>query len=259
MEIISIANLKGGVGKSTTAINLANNLAQKGYRVLLIDNDKQGNTSEFFNLLDENKDGTHTILLESEVDVKSIIQKTKYERLNVMPTNMLLQFADSNAKNDMIIPPQQKYKLALEQIKDEYDFCLIDNAPSLDISVINSLVCANKILITVKVDNFSRIGLKILAEQLEIIRKHYNQELDKVSILYTMCNTSNVSVQGQKLIDSSLDSLTPNIQYTSFDTCIRRTVVVDESTFAKEPLSIYNPEATASMDYENLTNEILNK
>lgn len=258
MEIISIANLKGGVGKSTTAINLANNLAQKGYRVLLIDNDKQGNTSEFFNLLDENKDGTHTILLESEVDVKSIIQKTKYERLNVMPTNMLLQFADSNAKNDMIIPPQQKYKLALEQIKNDYDYCIIDNAPSLDISVINSLVCADKILITVKVDNFSRVGLKILSEQLETIRRYYNPKLDNVNILYTMCNNSNVSIQGQKLIDESLDDMTPNITYKSFNTCIRRTVVVDECTFAKKPLSIYSPEATATVDYYNLTQEIIN-
>ncbi len=266
MKIISIANLKGGVGKSTTTINLGDNLAKKGYKVLVIDNDKQGNTTDFFNLLDENRKGTHTLLLENVLEVKELICKSAFENLDVMPTSMMLQFADNNASSDKITPLQQKYRTALKIIENEYDYCIIDNAPSLDTSVVNALVCSDLVIIPIKVDNFSNMGLKIFSEQLEQIRRHFNSSLNEVYTLFTMCNNSIVNVTGKTLIESTLHNLTPNITYTNFETSIRRTVLVDESTFYKEPLSDYARKQKGSRkrtceqiakDYENLADEII--
>ncbi len=257
MKILSILNLKGGVGKTTTSINLAYNLSRKGYKVLIVDNDKQGNTSEFFNLLDEREKGTQTMLIDKSVNMKNIICKTEFENLDIVPTNMMLQYADKKVMLDVVVPQQQRYKKALEQVKEEYDYCIIDNSPSLDISVVNGLVCADEVIVTIKADNFCKVGLSILSEQLNLIKENYNNNLSKVNVLFTMVNQSNISKKGSEDIKDSLFSLSENLNFNYYETEIRRTIKVDETTFAKKPLSLYMNNATATIDYENLTDEIL--
>ncbi|MFV0503234.1 MAG: ParA family protein [Lachnospirales bacterium] len=262
MRIISIANLKGGVGKSTTTINLGYNLSKQGYKVLLVDNDKQGNTSEFFCCSqDDDEKGTHTILLEKKINMKELIVNTKYENLDIIPTNMKLLEADMRLLLDTSRPREKIYEKAFAQVASDYDYCIIDNTPSLDFSVVNALVCANEVIITVKIDNFCKTGLNILAEQIDNLKDSdgFNIKLNKATVLFTMCNNSNVSKDGNEYIKSTLSNLSNLIEYKSFETKISRTVVVYESTFAKKPLSIYNNKSTASIDYEKLAEEFLSK
>ncbi len=104
---------------------------------MIVDNDKQGNTSDFFNVLDEREQGTQTMLLETKINIKDIIHSTQFENLDIIPTNMMLQYADKKVMLDVVAPQQQRYKKALEQVEDEYDYCIIDNSPSLDIRSVN--------------------------------------------------------------------------------------------------------------------------
>ncbi len=257
MMIIALPNLKGGVGKSTTTINLSHNLSKRGYKVLVIDNDKQGNTSQFFNAYSEDGQGTHTLLLEHNVDVRELIYPTKYENLDIIPTNMSMQEADMYMLMETKRPREMVYKKALKEIQNEYDFCIIDCSPSLDFSVINALVCADEIIIPIKTDNFCMVGLDILAKQIDLLKDGYDIKLSKANILFTMCNNSVVNRTGNEHIKLISDDISDLIEYKCFETQISRTIVVDETTFATEPLSIHSPEATASIDYENLTDEFL--
>lgn len=256
MKIINIAQLKGGVGKTATSVNLAYDLTEIGYKVLLIDNDKQGNTSYFYNRYDATKPGTHTMLKHKEIDIRQIIQNTDYGNLDIITTNMLMLISDREVLLDTMNPQQMRYKNALKQVNNDYDYCIIDNAPSLDISVINALVCADEVIIPIKVDEFCTNGLTTLMEQLEIIKKNFNENLEKVYILFTMVNNTKINKKGIEETKNIIQNATTSIEYVIFDTTIRDTVKVSESTYTKQPLSIYNKKSTATQDYEDLTIEL---
>lgn len=258
MRVVSINNLKGGTGKSTTAINLSENLASKGYKILLIDNDKQGNTSDFYNRFNEELKGTHNMLTDEEVDMKCLIMNTDYKNLDIISTNLNLLIADKKIMFDTMRPQQTRYKEALEQVKDFYDYCIIDNAPSLDISVINSICASDEIIIPMKVDNFSTQGLEILMDQLESLTKHFNKNLDTVSLLFTQVQHSKYIKDGiTEISNEFLKDDSTRIKRNVYNTKIRHTVEVVKSTFEKQPLSEYNPRATATEDYLQFTNEFL--
>lgn len=258
MKIISINNLKGGVGKTTTAVNLAYNLTELGYKVLLIDNDKQGNLSSFYNRYDESKYGTHTLLAnttENIINECNIIQNTDYENLDIITTNMLLLIADKQVMTDDSNPQQTKYKNGLKPISDNYDYCIIDNSPSLDISVINALACADEVIIPIKIDDYCTLGFEML-KPLEIVKKNFNDNLKNVFILFTMQTNSKVNASGTEEIRKIISKINSSINYKILDTSIRRTIKADESTYKKKPLSLSSKNATITKDYEALAIEL---
>ncbi len=258
MKIIAITSLKGGTGKSTTTINLGANLAENGKRVLIIDNDKQGNTSDFYERFNEDLKGTHNMLTDEDVSMKNLIMNTDYENLDIVSTNLNLLLADKQIMFDTMRPQQTRFKKALEQVKDYYDYCLIDNAPSLDVSVINAICAADEIIIPVRIDNFSSQGLAILLEQLESFKKHFNEDLKKISLLFTHDQHSTYIKNGIiELAETFTNDSKNTIEHKVFNTTIRSTVEVAKSTFAKKPLYVFNPKATATEDYSNFTDEFL--
>ncbi len=257
MRVISVAQLKGGVSKTTTSVNVAYNLSSLGFRVLLIDNDKQGNSSAFYKVYDDEGKGTHNMLTDKDIVTKDIILQTKYENLDIIPTNMLLLLADKQTMIDTTRPQQTRYKDALMQIKNKYDFCIIDNAPSLDISVINALSVSKDVIVPIKVDEFCAMGLNVLQEQLEDIKTYINNDLENVILFYTYYTKSKVNNTGIRNIIDKVNEFSSELNYKTISSVVRRTIKVDESTFKCEPLQVCFPKTTATKDYIELTNEYL--
>lgn len=152
MKTISIINLKGGVAKTLTTISMAHILSERhGKRVLVVDNDKQGNTSKTFGVHSYERGSVAELMLDRNADLADIICHTRYQRIDVIPANMKLLTANMQVMMDSSRPQQTRLRAALRKVQDQYDYCLIDNAPDINISTINALVASNEAIIPVKI------------------------------------------------------------------------------------------------------------
>lgn len=255
MRIISIISLKGGVAKTTTSVNMAYILCKMGYKVLLIDNDKQGNASKTFGLYNpEDKNTVARIMLERGLDVREIINKTPYSdtgagTLDIITANMELLEANMRTIVDTGRQQQTRFKKALEAVNSQYDFCVIDNAPDINMSIINALVVTNDIIIPIMIDQYSFDGLEILTEQIEQVKEDFNPTLTLTGCIITQYKKSDVQQQGAEILDSG---------YPIFESKIRRTEnKVNESTFAGKPVVEYSVRCGASQDYKKFVREYL--
>lgn len=252
MKTISIINLKGGVAKTISATNIAHILATvHGKRVLIVDNDKQGNASKLFKRHSYDKPSVSEIMTVRGVNTHDVICKTDYPNLDIIPSNMTLLKANLQVLLDSSRPQQTRFKNAFKAIEDEYDYCIIDNAPDINISTINALVASDEVLIPIKIDNFAFDGLKELLEQIENTKEELNPKLNLRGCLVTSYQKNDVNVQGKEW-------LMAQSEYHVFDTHIRRTEKVDESTFATMPILEYSKRCGAARDYLNLVEEYLN-
>jgi len=250
MKTISVINLKGGVGKTITAINFAYILAEKhGRRVLLVDNDKQGNSSKFFNLHSYDAPSIADVLTIKGYQITDAIQNTQYEGLDILPANMNLLTANKQILMDMSWMQQTRLKNALEQVAGEYDYCIIDNAPDLNMSVINALVACDDVIIPIKVDRFAFDGLAQLIEQINDMKDH-NPGIRVAGCIITMYDRTCVNVQGEKQLKG--------LEWVPvFLTVIRKTTTVDQTTFEGRRLLDYAPDSTATIDYIAVVDEYL--
>lgn len=250
MKTISIINLKGGVAKTVSSINIARTLvAVHGKRVLLIDNDKQGNVSKFFGLYNYEHDGIAELLTVKGLDVDNVIQKTAYDDLDVITANMNLLRANKEILIDVARPQQTRLREKLKKIREQYDYCIIDNAPGIDMSVINALVATDDVLVPVKIDKFAFDGLAQLVEQVEDVSE-FNSDITFRGCFITMYQRNGVNQQGGEYLEQATN-------YPVFKTRIRKTVKVDETTFHGKPLLDYAKRSTACVDYVALVNEYL--
>lgn len=263
MKVISIMSKKGGVGKTTTAVNLGFNLTTVGKKVLIIDNDDQGNASQFLNRQPKGENpldvlGTNTLLTSVNVEIKELIQSTEFERLDIIPTNLALLMANRQAMNNAgDINISECYKNALEQVKDEYDYVIFDNAPTFDISVINALIATDEIIVPIKVDRFSYEGLQDLLGQIENIIQSSNASLKEIKLLFTMYNNSKIYKAGIEEFVELLRNSSYLFNCNIFDTMIRRSVIVDKSTYERQPLYMLSKRCNPSKDYMELLVEVM--
>lgn len=255
MRVISIISLKGGVAKTTTSVNMAYILCRMGRRVLLIDNDKQGNASKTFGLYDpDDNDTVARIMLDRGLDVREIIKATPYSEtekgtLDIITANMDLLEANLRTIVDTGRQQQTRFKKALAAVSDNYDYCIIDNAPDINMSIINALVVSDDLIIPIMIDQYSFDGLEILAEQIEQTREDFNPALTFRGCLVTQYRRADVQEQGAEVLDSG---------YPIFKSRIRRTEnKVNESTFAGKPVVEYSVRCGASQDYKKFVNEYL--
>ena len=249
MRVISIINLKGGVAKTVSAINIAYTLvAVHGKRVLLIDNDKQGNTSKFFGLYDPESEGLSELLTDKKMDVDNVIQKTAYEGLDIITSNMNLLRTNKEILMDVSRPQQTRLRKKLKKVREQYDYCIIDNAPDINMTVVNALVASDDVLVPIKIDQFSFDGLEQILEQIEDVSE-FNSDIRLAGCFVTMYQRSSVNQQGVELLEQQ--------DYPMFLTRIRKTVKVDEMTFTGKPLLVYAKRSTACVDYVALVNEYL--
>ena len=251
MKVISIINLKGGVAKTISTANIGYILAAiYNYRVLLIDNDKQGNLSKLFDRHSYNHKGIEEIMTMRKVNLDKIIQKTNYSNLDIITANMNLLNANLRVLMDQARPQQTRLEIALEQVNHKYDFCIIDNAPDINISTINALVASHDVLIPLKIDDFAFDGLEELKEQIENTKEDLNSKLNFKGCFVTQYARNEVNKQGEEWLKAQKE-------YPIFTTHIRRTEKVDESTFAKMPIILYSRRCGAARDYLKLVEEYL--
>lgn len=252
MKTISVINLKGGVAKTISSVNIAHILSSvHGKRTLLIDNDKQGNTSKMFGIYSNDIKTIANIITERNLNIEEAIVKTQYENLDIIPSNMNLLKANLEVIMDQSRPQQTRLRKALNSIHDKYDYCIIDNAPDINISTINALVVSDDVIVPIKVDKFAFDGLEQLTEQIEDARE-FNPNIKFAECFLTMYQRNNVNVQGD-------DWLKNETSYPIFNTFIRKTTKIDETTFTGKPILEYAPKCSAAKDYIALVNEYLSR
>lgn len=249
MKTISIINLKGGVAKTISAASIAHILATfYGKRVLLVDNDKQGNISKMFGLHSYEDMSITDVLMERHNDISEIITPTRYAALDVIPANMTLLEANVIEHGQH---RQTRLRAAFEGVAGNYDYCVIDNAPDLNMSTVNALVASDDVLIPIKIDKFAFDGLTELIEQIDNIRGGgLNPALALRGCFVTFYQNNEVNRQGEQW-------LREQSEYPVFNTHIRRTEKVDESTFARIPIVEYSRRSGAARDYLALVAEYL--
>lgn len=252
MRTLSLIHLKGGVAKTLSSVNMAYILAAiHGKRVLLVDNDKQGNTSKILKRHSYERPGVAEILTERSMDMKEMIQHTDYEGLDLVTAYMNLISASLAVMLDQQRPQQTRFRQAFGQVRENYDICIIDNAPDINISTINALVASDDVLVLVTIDDFAIDGLAELKEQIDHTREDLNPALRFCGCFITQYDRQNeADRQGREYL-KALEG------YPLLKTCIRRTVKMKPSTFAREPILLYSSRCGASRDYKALVEEYL--
>ena len=250
MKTLAIVNLKGGVGKTVSAANMAHILAVYHHKkVLLVDGDKQGSASRYFGMYGEQA-GTEALLMQLR-DAAEVIYPTQYKGLDIITSNLELYKADrmmydSEADEDMAM----RLYMRLDYVKNDYDFCIIDNGPSMDTVTLNVLAAADDVLIPIRPDEFSFSGLLDLVEQMDGVREAVNAGLTLRGAFFTHWQNRETFWQARRsLEDSGLCHV--------FQTAIGYNPKVPESTLEETPLCVFAPRSWAAIQYKKLTAEYL--
>jgi chromosome partitioning protein len=248
-KIISICNQKGGVGKTTTAINLSAYLAVLGKNVLLIDSDPQGNCTSGlgFNKQEISK-SIYNILIE-ELDTKQAILKTKIEKLALIPSNQDLTGAEVELVS--VLGRENRLKKALSSVSKEYDFIIIDCPPSLGLLTINALNASNSILIPIQCEYYALEGLSQLVNTINLVRDNLNSSLVIEGVLLTMADFRT------KLTDEVIKEARNFFKEKVYNTVIPRNIKITEAPGFGKPLALYDKLSIGAKKYEEFTKELL--
>ena len=247
-KIISVANQKGGVGKTTTTVNLATILAENGKKVLLIDADPQGNATSGLGI-DKNVNLSTYDLLVNESDLVDIIQKTKYPTLKVCPSNISLAGAEVELVSMM--SRVQRLKLKLEEAKTVFDFIFIDCPPSLGLVTLNAFTTSDSVLIPVQCEYFALEGLGQLLNTINLVQKHLNKDIEIEGALLTMYDIrTNLSNQVVKEVKKYFGDKV-------YKTVIPRNVRVSEAPSYGMPIVEYDPKSKGAKSYLKFAKEFI--
>ena len=250
-RIIAIANQKGGVGKTTTSINLSASLAAKGKKVLVIDTDPQGNTTSGFGIEKNELENTIYELILGECSIRDCIISNIIKNVSVVPSNVNLAAAEI----ELIGVDKKEYilKNEVDYVKDDYDFIIIDCPPSLNMLTINSMTTADSVLVPIQCEYYALEGLSQLMHTIELVQDRLNPKLEMEGVVFTMYDArTNLSLQ---VVENVKDNLNQNI----YKTIIPRNVRLAEAPSYGLPINLYDPKSKGTESYMLLAEEVINK
>lgn len=248
-KIIAIANQKGGVGKTTTSINLSAALAAQGKKVLIIDTDPQGNATSGFGIEKNELDNTVYELMLGECSIKECILNDVIPNLDMLPTNVNLAAIEI----ETIDVENKEYilKNELDWIKDKYDFIIIDCPPSLSMLTVNAMSAADSVLVPIQCEYYALEGLSQLIHTINLVKSRLNEELEMEGVVFTMYDSrTNLSAEVVENVKENLDE-------KIFDTVIPRNIRLAEAPSFGQPITIYDPKSAGSLSYLTLAEEII--
>lgn len=252
MKVVSIFNQKGGVGKTTTNINLAAYIALRGHKVLVIDIDPQGNTSSGLGVDKENLTNTTYELLLTDVSINDVIMSVeKVENLDIIPSNMDLAGADLELGG--LVNRESILKRKIEEIKDQYDYLIIDCPPSLGLLTINALTASDTVFIPMQCEYYALEGISQLIKTIQKVKKGLNKNLEIEGVVLTMFDSRrNLQIQVAEELKSYFGELV-------YENSIPRNIRLAEAPSFGLPIALYDPKAKGAEAYSDLADEFLRK
>lgn len=248
-SIIAIANQKGGVGKTTTAINLSAALAECGKKVLIIDMDPQGNTTGGLGIEKSDLDKTIYDVLIGACSVEDAIMETSQKKLSLIPSNIDL----SGAEIELLDTERKEYILKenIESIKDKFDFIIIDCPPALSVLTVNALTTAESVMVPIQCEYYALEGLSLLIHTIDLVRERLNPDLYIDGIVFTMFDSrTNLSSQ-------VVDNVKQNLDQRIYKTIIPRNVRLAEAPSYGMPINEYDPKSAGAESYKKLAKEVI--
>ena len=250
-RIIAITNQKGGVGKTTTAINLAACLAEAGQHVLLVDFDPQGNASSGLGVDLDEVENTVYEMMAQEAILQECCVKNAQENLDVLPSNMNLAGAEIEFQE--VEHKERMLKNNLETVRDEYDYILIDCPPSLNILTINALTAADTVLVPIQCEYYALEGLGQVLKTVELVKRKMNPQLELEGVVFTMYDArTNLSLE-------VVENVKNNLNQTIYKTIIPRNVRLAEAPSHGLPITRYDTRSTGAESYRMLAAEVMSR
>lgn len=250
-RVIAIANQKGGVGKTTTTINLSACLAEKGKKILVIDTDPQGNTTSGFGLEKNDIENTIYELLLGEISIEESIIKNAVEGVDIIPSNVNLAAVEI----ELIGVDKKEFILRneVEWVKDRYDFIIIDCPPSLSLLTINSMTTADTVLVPIQCEYYALEGLSQLIHTINLVQERLNPNLQIEGVVFTMYDVrTNLSNQVVENVKENLDT-------KIYETMIPRNIRLAEAPSYGIPINMYDSKSAGAESYRKLAKEIINR
>ena len=250
-RIIAVSNQKGGVGKTTTAINLSACLAEKGQRVLVIDIDPQGNTTSGFGIDKYNTENTVYELMVGECLLEECMIENIYEKLSIIPSNVNL----AGAEIELIDIDEKEYilKKEIDKVKDKFDYVIIDCPPSLNILTVNAMTTANTILVPIQCEYYALEGLSQLIHTINLVKERLNPELEIEGVVFTMYDArTNLSLEVG-------ENVKENLHQNIYKAIIPRNVRLAEAPSHGIPINVYEPKSAGAEAYRELANEVMER
>jgi ATPases involved in chromosome partitioning len=250
-RIIAVANQKGGVGKTTTTINLSACLAEQGQKVLVIDVDPQGNTTSGLGIDKNNTENTVYELMLGEASTDDCIYKSVMDDLDVIPSNVNL----AGAEIDLIDIDDREYilKKIVSSLKEKYDFILLDCPPSLSMLTVNAMTAANTVLVPIQCEYYALEGLSQLIRTINLVKQKLNPELEIEGVVFTMYDArTNLSLQ-------VVENVKANLKQTVYKTIIPRNIRLAEAPSHGLPINLYDSKSAGAESYRLLAEEVIHR
>ena len=250
-RIIAIANQKGGVGKTTTSINLSSCIAAKGKKVLVVDIDPQGNTTSGYGIEKNDLDNTMYELMLGDCSIEDCIIKDVIENISILPSNVNLAAAEI----ELIGVDKKEYilKNEIDWVKDRYDYIIIDCPPSLSLLTVNAMTTADSVLVPIQCEYYALEGLSQLIHTVNLVKERLNPNLEMEGVVFTMYDSrTNLSAQVVENVKSHLNQKV-------YRTVIPRNIRLAEAPSYGQPINIYDPKSAGAESYLALAEEVIDR